>query len=231
MSVRLLYVEDDNDLRAMLKVLLRREGYDVTAVAAAEDAIVELQTGRYQLLLTDYNLANQNANWMLQVARTSGYLQNVRVVVLSATANPAGVENYHFLRKPVDVSVLFAALDEAVTAVDRSEEGCEVEAWDGTTVALTLYVTGASRDAQKALRNLRRVTRKFDDSRIRLTVCDVTDASGHASNLLEEDRVVVTPTLVRRRPLPKLWIFGDLSQHEAVEDLIVSGLDLIHQMP
>lgn len=223
MSARLLYVEDDNDLRAMLEVLLRREGYDVTAVAAAEDAIVELQSGRYQLLLTDYNLPNKNANWMLQVAGAAGWLQNVHVIVLSATVDPVGVAHYHLLQKPVDVSVLFATLDEVVADVevseDRSDPGMPVDA----TVALTLYITGTSRESTKALRNVRRVMRKFDRTRIRLTVCDVTAPSVQLSDVLEADRVVVTPTLVRQRPLPKLWVFGDLSDDGPVEDLIASG--------
>ena len=225
MSVRLLYVEDDNDLRAMLEVLLRREGYDVTAVAAAEDAIVELQSGRYQVLLTDYNLPNKNANWMLQVARAAGCLQKVHVIVLSAAVDPAGVDGYHLLPKPVDLSVLFATLDAAVADVETSEDGPAPVTSADATVALTLYVTGASRESAKALRNVRQVMRKFDRTRIRLTVCDVTAASVQLSDVLEADRVVVTPTLVRQQPLPKLWVFGDLSEDGLIEDLIASGLE------
>ncbi len=226
MSVPLLYVEDDNDLRAMMKVLLLREGYDVTAVSTAEDAIVELQTGRYQLLLTDYNLPNKNANWMLQVARAGGCLDTVQVVIMTATADPEGVERYRLLRKPVDISVLFAALDEAVAALDKPfEVGCEPVPWDGRTVMLTLYVTGTSRESKKALRNLRRIFNKCESGRVRLHVCDVVTIGETAARAQEEDRVVVTPTLVRQQPLPKVWLFGDLSKDEAVEDIIGIGSD------
>ena len=226
MSLRLLYVEDDHDLRAMLEVLLRREGYDVRAVAAAEDAVVELQRGGYQLLLTDYNLPNKNANWMLQVARASGSLQKVEVVVLTATPEPEGVDGYRVLRKPVDLSLLLATLDQAVIALEQPvEASCESAASDGSTVMLTLYVTAASRDSTKALRNLRRVIQKFDARRVRLAVCDVTNVDGPASARLEADRVVVTPTLVRQYPEPKVWVFGDLSKDEPVDDMIATGLD------
>ena len=155
------------------------EGYEVTAVAAAEDAIVELQSGGYQLLLTDYNLPNKNASWMLQVARAAGCLQNVHVVVLSAAVDPVGVEGYQVLRKPVDLSLLFTALDAAVASLAKQiDAGCEPSSSDTSAVALTLYVTGSSRESTKALRNLRRVLQKFEGRHVRLVVCDVTELDG-----------------------------------------------------
>lgn len=228
MNVKLLYVEDDADLRRMVQLLLLREGYEVTAVGAAEDAIVELQQHRYQALLTDFNLAHKNADWMLQVARDAGWLNDVAVLVLTATAHPEGLGQYRVLRKPVDMSVLFATLDEIVGGVERESTGpCEVPAWDGRSVMLTLYVTGGSRESKKAIRNLRRVLQQHEDDRVQLTICDVASLGDTQLERLEEDRVVVTPTLVRQHPTPRVWVFGDLSKVDAVEELIETGLEAL----
>jgi hypothetical protein len=58
-----------------------------------------------------------------------------------------------------------------------------------------------------------------------LTIIDVANGGDEAwYQTLEEDRVIVTPTLVRRRPGPKVWIVGSLAPNEALEHLLVSAL-------
>jgi circadian clock protein KaiB len=227
MTIRLLYVEDDDDLRRLLSVMLVNEGYEVVAVSSAEDAIVELQTRHYQLLLTDYNLENKNADWMLQVAEGSGALRDTTVVILTGEVRPAGVDGYRILKKPVDVAVLFAALDDAVTTqvkLPLSAPAKNVAPDTPASVGLTLYVTGGSRESKKALRNLNRILRKFEHAQLRIDVLDVTDGTLPA-DALDQDRIVVTPTLVRTYPLPKVWVFGNLSKTELVEQMIAAGVE------
>ena len=231
MTIRLLYVEDDDDLRQLFSMMLVNEGYDVVAVSNAEDAIVELQTSRYDVLLTDYNLSNKNADWMLQVAARSGVLRDSAVVILTGEQRPEGVDGFRILKKPVDLAVLFACIDEAVSAHTHTVPSTmRPAAADAaiTTLQLKLYVTGTSRDSKKALRNLNRILRKFEPAGVSLDIRDVAVGNFPADEL-ELDRVVVTPTLVRTWPLPKVWIFGDLSKSDPVEVMIAAGLD--HQRP
>jgi circadian clock protein KaiB len=224
MTIRLLYVEDDDALRQLFSMMLVNEGYDVVPVSNAEDAILELQTGSYDVLLTDYRLPNKNADWMLQVAKGNGSLRSTAVVILTADREPPGVEGYRVLHKPVDIAVLFACLDEAVAARALFPAGVEaaVTTPHSSAMQLRLYVTSTSRESKKAVRNLHRLLDKWGRPDIRLEVLDVGDARLPAE-ALEEDRVIVTPTLVRTLPLPKVWVFGDLSRSELVEDLIVPG--------
>jgi hypothetical protein len=35
----------------------------------------------------------------------------------------------------------------------------------------------------------------------------------------EEDRIIATPTLVKKHPGPKVWFVGNLSNTEAVEEM------------
>ena len=97
---------------------------------------------------------------------------------------------------------------------------------DAPRLSLTLYVTTSSHVSQKAIRNLHRILSKFDEGRIRLKISDVAHPSRDSlpGQSIDDDRIVVTPTLVVRVPGPKVWIAGDLSEGHMVEDAIKRGL-------
>jgi DNA-binding NtrC family response regulator len=220
---RLLYVEDDADLRAMVTDLLAAEGYEVVAHSTAEAAIAELERGRFPVFLTDYNLPQNNADWLLRVASERGLLLDTSVIVLSGAVNPHGIDGHQFLRKPVDIDILLATIEHALTdRLDRAAEDV-VAVQDGADVVLKLYFAGVSIESRRAIRHLREVLSRYDPARIRLDVHDVSDRQASLVPL-EEDHIVVTPTLVRKYPLPKLWILGDLSRLEIVEDMISAGM-------
>ena len=61
---RILYVEDDDDIRDTMTMLLEHEGYVVTSVQNAEDALRDLARDHFDLLLTDYQLPAENAAWL-----------------------------------------------------------------------------------------------------------------------------------------------------------------------
>jgi CheY-like chemotaxis protein len=225
---RILYLEDDADIRESMVEFLTDEGYGLTAVSTAEDALSELERGsRYHLLLTDYRLPKKNADWLLRVAKAKGLLSDTAVIVLSGEFNPAGIEAYKLLRKPVDVEVLLGHITSAMgPEIESRAPGppAAAGARPGGAVVLRLYVSAASNESRKAARNLQHVLQGFDPTRILLTVHDVSGADDSWWEPAEEDRIVVTPTLVRRHPAPKVWILGDLSRRELVAEMISAGL-------
>jgi CheY-like chemotaxis protein len=224
LATRILYVEDDDPVRDSLAQLLSMEGYDIKAVATAEDALTELRRATYDLLLTDYRLPIENADWLLREAKARGALEHTPVIVLSAERKPEGISGYQFLRKPVDLDVLLAKLAETMglSGMDLSSGVNEMpSSRPGPPLELTLYITGGSLKSQKAMRNLQRILRRLDTARVVLDVRDVAEDEGRRwSDALDEDRILVTPTLVRRSPLPKIWIVGDLSNNASLEDVL-----------
>ena len=224
MGTRILYVEDDYDVRTMLHDLLCSEGYEVVALSTAEDAVKLLETTRFPILLTDYNLPNRNADWMLRVASERGYLSDTTVIVLSGAVDPKGIDGHQLLTKPVDVDLLLATVRHALSGRldDTHEPEGQAPSGEGHVI-LKLYFSGVSTESRRAVRNLRRLLKEFDRHRIRLDVHDISDRAAPVAPL-EQDRIVVTPTLVRKHPLPKLWILGDLSKLEVVSDMINAGL-------
>lgn len=79
-----------------------------------------------------------------------------------------------------------------------------------------LYVSASSRYAITAQRNCATLLSSFDTNRVRFEVCDVSREPERA----EEDSVCYTPMLVKRHPLPRTYVLGDLSNSDAVVTLL-----------
>jgi hypothetical protein len=81
---------------------------------------------------------------------------------------------------------------------------------------MVLYISPDSPPSLKAQRNMERLLRGFRAAEIAFEVLDVAQEPEGA----EKDNVVFTPTLVKRRPEPRAWILGDLSDPAVVTDLL-----------
>jgi hypothetical protein len=90
---------------------------------------------------------------------------------------------------------------------------------------LVLYVTSTSQDSHRAIRNLDRALRPYDRERYSLTMIDVANGGDDAwYQSLEDDRIIVTPTLVKKSPGPKTWIVGTLASNDAVAQMLLTAL-------
>jgi DNA-binding response OmpR family regulator len=64
--VRLLVVDDEQDIRYLFQCELEEEGYQVDAAGSAEEAERLLQEGRYDLVVLDIQIGGDNGLSMLQ---------------------------------------------------------------------------------------------------------------------------------------------------------------------
>ena len=83
-------------------------------------------------------------------------------------------------------------------------------------VELVLYVTPASLACVRAQRVMRDVLSRYDSSRINFRVTDLTADPESAAR----DRVIFTPTLVKRSPPPNVWVLGDLTKVDVLTDFL-----------
>ena len=74
-------------------------------------------------------------------------------------------------------------------------------------IALRLYVTGATPGSTRAIAEIKAFCERFLKGRYRLEVIDVYQQP----ELAEEERILATPTLVKRSPGPLRRIVGSLS--------------------
>jgi circadian clock protein KaiB len=84
--------------------------------------------------------------------------------------------------------------------------------------SLRLYVAGETEKSMAARANLRRVCEAHLAGRYSIEIIDLAENP----HLAAEDKILATPTLVRRRPAPVKRIVGDLSNTEK----LLAGLDI-----
>ena len=88
LPTRLLYVEDDNDLRDMIADTLVEAGFVVTPVPSAEAAMTSLRGARFDILVTDYHLLGATGVWLLESATAAGLLEGTAAIMLTSGSSP-----------------------------------------------------------------------------------------------------------------------------------------------
>ncbi len=83
---------------------------------------------------------------------------------------------------------------------------------------LRLFVTGKTPRSEKAIANLRRICEQELQGRYELEVIDVLEKP----ELAEDEKILATPTLIKRLPPPLRRVIGDLTD----KDKVLLGLDV-----
>jgi circadian clock protein KaiB len=86
---------------------------------------------------------------------------------------------------------------------------------------LFLFVTGSTPKSVRAIRNVRTLCEERLQGRYELKVIDIYQ---HVEKVRSEE-IVVTPTLIKKLPLPLRKLIGDLSH----KDRLLVGLDIVPQ--
>jgi len=84
---------------------------------------------------------------------------------------------------------------------------------------LRLFITGYTSYSRRAIENLKRICEAELSGRHETEVIDVLEHP----KLAEEDKIIATPTLVKKAPEPIRKIIGDLSDR----DKVLLGLDIL----
>ena len=88
---------------------------------------------------------------------------------------------------------------------------------------LRLFVSGSTPRSTRAIQNIRAICEEKLQGRYDLEVIDIYQHP----ELVKPEEIVVTPTLVKKLPVPVRRIIGDLSDQERV----LVGLDLVALEP
>ena len=223
-----LLVEDDRDIREMVAALLGMSGFGVVSCESAECGLNALREQEFDLVLTDYSLPRKSGLWLLEEAESENLIQGTPVLIVTAHPNVKGKTPYEVIQKPFD-------LDDLIERVRQRMEGNggakrrrqslapqgDGDGMDGgpecpEPVELILYVSSRSPRSFAAVKNIKKVLSQLDESRVKLTVCDLS-ANPEAGTA---DSVAFTPTLVRRTPGPRTFILGHITNPEVLLELL-----------
>jgi len=222
--VRILVVDDDEDTRDLVTFALEGQSYAVTATADGPSALAALRAGSFDLVITDYDMPGQTGAEMLKQAGRERLLGDASALVITAHPEPQGVPDATpLLRKPIDLERLLVQVRTIVRSsgarpkTKKAKGKATAVLPGGVRLDLVLYVSSRSPASLTARRRMDEVLAEFDSSGIRYEVCDLLQHAAAA----ERDRVVFTPTLVKRAPGPPSWILGDLTNDDVVRDLLM----------
>lgn len=109
-SQKILLVEDNIDNSTLFIYLLKRAGYEVTAVTTSEEALKVLETVVPQIILCDISLPGENGHMLLKKIRSNVQFKDVCAVAVSAYAREEDKSRCKetgydaFIEKPIDAA-------------------------------------------------------------------------------------------------------------------------------
>jgi DNA-binding response OmpR family regulator len=218
---RILLVEDNDDLRRLMRLALEAESYHVDAVRSAEDGLRRLEEHRFDLLLTDYTLPGETGAWLLRTASARRLLRGGAALLVTAQPDaPEIAANTEVVAKPVNFDELLpqirAILADGHPRATRQDEAT-TERPTERAIELVLYVSPHSLPCRRAVRVMRDLLARYDDRDVRFEVRDVAADPERAA----ADRILFTPTVIKRSPPPQVWVLGDISRPDLVVDLLL----------
>lgn len=123
--MKILVVDDFSTMRRIIKNLLRDLGF--SNVEEADDgttALPMLKTGKFQFLITDWNMPGMSGFDLLKAVRADNALKNLPVLMVTAEAKrdqiiaaaQAGVNGY--VVKPFTAAVLKEKIEKIFERID-----------------------------------------------------------------------------------------------------------------
>jgi CheY-like chemotaxis protein len=118
----ILVVEDMPQIRGLLEVTLRFEGYPVESASNGQEALEKVQENRPALIITDILMPKMDGFSMVYNLRKNEETRDIPVVFLSATYVTKDDKDFamslgalRFLEKPVDTAEFLLTIGEVLT--------------------------------------------------------------------------------------------------------------------
>ncbi|MCG8404442.1 MAG: response regulator [Phycisphaerales bacterium] len=119
---RVLVVDDDADILAMLESILSRDGrFEVKSASNGFDAGALSKEFRPDIVLLDYMLPDINGNVVCQRIRGDKDLADTKIIIVSGAVDPTEVKRLReagadaFIKKPFDMNQLISSMTELLS--------------------------------------------------------------------------------------------------------------------
>lgn len=117
---KVLIVDDEAGVRAVLQRLLALHGYQADAVQDGGEAIDRLESGRYDLMIIDSSMPNISGPEAISIIRSSPKFKGLKIVMFTGASKTGDVDEAFglgvdgYLLKPMNVGRLLNAVSTAL---------------------------------------------------------------------------------------------------------------------
>jgi CheY-like chemotaxis protein len=118
---RILVVDDEPSIRALIKTILQHEGHDITTAANGREALEIVIDSLPELIVLDLMMPEMDGWRFLEELHLRGLRRQTRVVIVSGQFDPQtateerNAHARHFLPKPFEPSSLVELIDDALS--------------------------------------------------------------------------------------------------------------------
>jgi two-component system response regulator PilR (NtrC family) len=125
-STRILVVDDERSMREFLEIFFRREGYDVTTVAAVDEALMAVEADDYDVVITDLQMPGRSGLELLHEMRECAPETPIIMITAFATTENAiaamkqGAHDY--ITKPFKVDEIRVVVEKALEKKNLTSE-------------------------------------------------------------------------------------------------------------
>ena len=106
-----IVVDDEPDIRYLLRTTLEEAGYGVVEAAHGEAALEQVRESRPQLVVTDWMMPRMNGGELIERLRADASTREIPIVIISSTRGERGGADA-VLGKPFDLGELIGLVDK-----------------------------------------------------------------------------------------------------------------------
>ena len=153
LKLRVLVIDDDEDICLYLKEFLTREGYRVTTISKPLDALPEIREGRHQIVLLDVRMPEMDGVELLREIRAID--SDVCVIIMTAYPSVESAvdtmksDAFDYLRKPFELEQLRTVIQRAVR-----EKGLMIDAEERVNQLLGAKIRQLRKERSLTLKQL-----------------------------------------------------------------------------
>ena len=153
--MRLLIVDDDLRQRELLVEVFQAQGYEVTPCSNGQDALLHLETEKFDTVVTDLKMANVSGTEVLRASHNQDQELPVIIITGHGTVDSAieamKIGAYDYIQKPFDPEELVLVTKKAVDHFTLIKKSREMAAAIVTLQAHDMIGTSAAMQAVKSI--------------------------------------------------------------------------------
>lgn len=115
---KVLIIDDDPDVRTVMDILLKKQGYNVETASKKDEAWDKLRNFQPSVVLLDVLLSGTDGRNLCQEIKANEQMRHIPVIMLSA--HPSAAENItsygadDFISKPLNQQILLEKISQRV---------------------------------------------------------------------------------------------------------------------